>query len=318
MSTPWTKERLQNYIDEGIEENLRLDYKGADALAKTDGKKKEILKDISAMANSAGGTIIYGIREFDEKERRHLPERFDPVDQSVISREWLEQVINRIQPRIQNVVITPVMIGPKSNDAAFVVEIPQGLTAHQNPNDKRYYKRYNFESIPMDDYEIRDVMSRSNHAQIDLKLSIASESIEELDTSSPIKRKETKRSRQLRVYAYNSGVVYAQYIVGYLYIQYTLLASHEKGFIGQREQKVRLRIENVREYPRGRVREIPILPGTYEHLRTVELNTDFPDELIESFPEIRWEVYADNARPRKGTVSLKDLLQSEKSHTRMA
>ena len=40
-----------------------------------------------------------------------------------------------------------------------VVEIPKSLTAHQ-ARDLRYYRRYNFESVAMVDYEIRDVMNR--------------------------------------------------------------------------------------------------------------------------------------------------------------
>jgi predicted HTH transcriptional regulator len=39
-----------------IEENSNLDYKATDSLNKTlDSKKKEIAKDVSAMANSDGG-----------------------------------------------------------------------------------------------------------------------------------------------------------------------------------------------------------------------------------------------------------------------
>ena len=55
---------LDKLIADQVEDNLHLDYKAADALAKTDGKKKEVSKDISALANSDGGIIIYGIKEF--------------------------------------------------------------------------------------------------------------------------------------------------------------------------------------------------------------------------------------------------------------
>ena len=34
----WTKQRLERMIVDGVEENLSLDYKRADSLAKTDGK----------------------------------------------------------------------------------------------------------------------------------------------------------------------------------------------------------------------------------------------------------------------------------------
>jgi predicted HTH transcriptional regulator len=62
----WDEAKLQSYIGNSIEESLTLDYKAADALASSDGKKKEITKDVSAMANSAGGLIIYGISEFTD------------------------------------------------------------------------------------------------------------------------------------------------------------------------------------------------------------------------------------------------------------
>jgi hypothetical protein len=51
----WNEQRLQKYVDDEIEESLTLDYKAAGSLDRTDGKKKEITKDISAMANSGRG-----------------------------------------------------------------------------------------------------------------------------------------------------------------------------------------------------------------------------------------------------------------------
>ena len=67
----WDEKKLQSLINDEVEENLLLEYKGAGAIGRTDGKKKEISKDISAMANSAGGIVIYGITEFDSAEKRH-------------------------------------------------------------------------------------------------------------------------------------------------------------------------------------------------------------------------------------------------------
>ena len=74
MLIPKTKRDLDRLIADGVEENISLDYKAADSLQNTDGKKKEIAKDISAMANSAGGVIIYGIKEHDAVDMRHLPQ----------------------------------------------------------------------------------------------------------------------------------------------------------------------------------------------------------------------------------------------------
>ena len=131
-------------------------------------KKNEIAKDVSAFANSDGGTIIYGIREY-QFETRHLPEKIDPIDRISFSKETLEQIINsRISPRIHEIVITPVSIGSSENNhVVYIVEIPKTNTAHQS-SDKKYYRRYNFQSIIMDDWEIKDIINRQSRAIVDI------------------------------------------------------------------------------------------------------------------------------------------------------
>ncbi len=159
MNNIWDQARLESYITDEIEENLALDYKASGALAKTDDKRKEVTKDVSAFANSAGGIIIYGIKEYNDHARKHLAEKTDAIDRTQISKEWLEQVISNIRPRIPDVVIHPVPLNGVPTQVAYVVEIPRSITAHQ-ATDHRYYRRYNFESVPMEDYEIQDVRNR--------------------------------------------------------------------------------------------------------------------------------------------------------------
>lgn len=167
----WTKQRLEQMITDGVEESLSLDYKRADALAKTDGKKTDITKDVSAFANSSGGVLIYGIAECGDDARKHLPERLDPILRTEISKEWLDQVIQSIQPRIEGVVIHPVTISELDNRVCYVVEVPQSHTAHM-ARDHRYHKRHNFTTQAMEDYEIRDVMNRRTHPKINSSIYI--------------------------------------------------------------------------------------------------------------------------------------------------
>lgn len=142
-----------------------MEYKAAASLKKEDRERAEIAKDVSAFANGSGGTLIYGIAEFPDTARRHLPERLDPISRSQFSREWLEHVTGKIQPRIPELRIISVPLTHSTDSVAYVVQIPQGSTAHQAA-DCRYYRRYNFESIPMLDHEVRDVMNRKGQPHL--------------------------------------------------------------------------------------------------------------------------------------------------------
>ena len=135
----WTKYRLDQMITDGVEENLSLDYKRADSLAKADGKKAGVTKDVSSFANSSGGVLIYGVAEFGDDARRHLPERLNAILCTEISKEWLDQVIQTIQPRIEGVVIHPVTISESANTVCYIVEVPQSHTAHM-ARDHRHYR----------------------------------------------------------------------------------------------------------------------------------------------------------------------------------
>src|SRR5262249_6977461 len=165
-----TKSDLDRLIEEDIQESLTLDYKDAQALEKTDRKRNELCKDVSAFANSAGGQIIYGIQE-----NGHHPVRVqdaDAIDPADISREWVEQVIDsNVQPRIQNLRIQPIDVAP--GRVAYVITIPPATTnaPHQAP-DNRYYYRQNFQSVPMEDYQVRDTMRRATTPELYVCLSL--------------------------------------------------------------------------------------------------------------------------------------------------
>jgi schlafen family protein len=171
MKSPeeWIEKELLELISLQQEETLQLEFKRAESLDKADKKKTEISKDVSAFANSVGGTIIYGLAESTQSP--HFAQALSPVDPISFPKEWLEQIINSlIQPRIPGIAINSVGLGTTHpGKCAHVVSIPQGTTAHQ-ASDFRYYRRYNFESVPMLDYEIRQTMDRASRPVYSIKL----------------------------------------------------------------------------------------------------------------------------------------------------
>ncbi len=155
INLPTKIAHIDKLIANKIQEDLHLDYKQSSALHPTDKNKKEIAKDVSAFANSDGGFIIYGI-----VEDCNLPISKDGgVNHIEFSRERLEQIISsNITPRIDGLQVKPIPIS--TTHSLYVVKIPKSYRAPHQAKDGRYYKRYNFESVAMQDYEINDIRNR--------------------------------------------------------------------------------------------------------------------------------------------------------------
>lgn len=147
---------LQSLINNEIEESIHIEFKRAESLSKKDSVKKEISKDISAFANSDGGIIIYGI-----EEKNHKATNFSFVDGNVFTKEWLEQIISStIYRTIQGLKIFPIRYNSDLQKTIYVVQIPSSLDAPHLSKEKRFYKRHNFESVMMEEYEIRELYGR--------------------------------------------------------------------------------------------------------------------------------------------------------------
>lgn len=153
LNLPTTVAEIDQLIRDGVQEDLHLDYKESPAIDRS--KRNEIAKDTSAFANSDGGILIYGI-----VESNNLPVSKDGgVDHGVYSREWLEQVISsNVTPKIDNIQIVPIPLS--TSNSIYCVEVPKSYRAPHQAPDKKYYKRFNFQSVPMEDYEINDVRGR--------------------------------------------------------------------------------------------------------------------------------------------------------------
>ncbi|SIT91579.1 AlbA family DNA-binding domain-containing protein [Pontibacter indicus] len=157
-----TEDDLQSLITLGVEESINLDFKAAGSIDITDKKKAEIAKDVSAFANSAGGMIIYGINEVN-----HKASSFSPIDGNTYTKEWLEQIIQtRIQRKIENLKIIPVRIDNDIHKSIYVIKIPESSSAPHMTSDKKFYKRYNFESVQMEEYEIRNLYNRKDKTEL--------------------------------------------------------------------------------------------------------------------------------------------------------
>src|SRR2546426_1154921 len=82
----WNEEDLNALVTNHIGEDVGLEYKACASLEKTEDRKDEVSRDVSSFANSAGGTIVYGMLE---DGGTHLPSGIDGgYDPSEISKDW--------------------------------------------------------------------------------------------------------------------------------------------------------------------------------------------------------------------------------------
>lgn len=161
----YTQADIQSLIDNNVEESVHLDFKAAPALDKNERKKEEISKDVSSFANSDGGIIVYGISE----NKEHCADAFSFVDGNEFTKEWLEQVINsKINQRIEGIEIIPVRFDNSIVKTVFVVKIPRSPNAPHMCSDHRYYRRFNFSSVPMEEYEVRDLFNRRSPSSMSI------------------------------------------------------------------------------------------------------------------------------------------------------
>jgi hypothetical protein len=157
VNVPRTVDDLKALVTNQVTEDLHLDYKRSAAFEKPpDEVKTDLAKDVSAFANSDGGVIVFGVIE-----ENNLPKELDGgVDHGKWTRERIESVINaKISPRIDGIEIHQVRMS--ADRSAYVIATPKSSRGpHQELINHRYYKRFNFSSVPMEDYEIQDVRNR--------------------------------------------------------------------------------------------------------------------------------------------------------------
>jgi hypothetical protein len=308
-SWQWIEDDLLKMKRDQTQESLYLEFKRTSSLGVEESKRNEISKDISAFANSEGGDVVYGVSEVGKP-----PSRFgdidDGIDASVITPEWLEQVINsRIQPRISGVRITPIALkSTRSGKFVYVVNIPVSYDAPHQASDKRYYKRFNFHSVPMEDYEVRDVRNRKVEPIVIAEISGRNRSPAELWDARGVV--DVRLSILLR----NVGRRIAQHVYLECNLPTRYLSTQVVRITGKSEEIVvnGEHYRQLRYHHRDESGSLPLFPGTdhevldgnrlFAHIR---LDKAEADHSFTTF--ISWTVYSDGAEPTNGQISIAEL-----------
>jgi len=290
-------EDIENLISSQIRESEVLEYKNASKKF-TDKDKKEIAKDVSAMANSNGGVIIYGIDTNKEDKTKpskisgiHLDniESFDRIVNSQIKRE-----IKNIQKKIIN----------ENSINVMVVFIPQSEDSpHQSLINKRYYRRSLTESVPMEHDIVELHFGRRLGPILELNIIDVDKKIEKLS----FKEDGFSEPLKLRLSIYNSGRKVGKYVEAiFLFPETTKIKITGSDHLQNIDELYAERQKQARQFSESIGVFHPFMNKKIADV-TIELLKDWLDKESLEEPLIGWKIFADEMTPRGNSILLRNI-----------
>ncbi len=147
-----TADDLQALIDNGVAESQTLEYK-LKLPGNSDGEKKEFLADVSSLANTLGGVVVYGVAEEDG-----VPKSVEGVSIADLDAEKLrlENILrDGLAPRLFSVELRGLDCNEKT---VLVLGVNRSLLAPHIvwfQRDGKFHRRNSVGKYQMDVHEIR-------------------------------------------------------------------------------------------------------------------------------------------------------------------
>jgi hypothetical protein len=187
---------IEGLTSSGEHESVCLDYK--QLISGSERDKAELAKDISALANSQGGYLIIGIEERDGSPV-HPPCGTEPMLGRQKVEDWIAQTANsNIAQRVQMDIRTiPIPNSPNCIVIVYVpisIRMPHMVTYRQ---DNRYYrrifKRHQFESLPAEEYEVREMFEKGSQMVNKVLAFLSSQGYADISSNTFAQNSYTKR-----------------------------------------------------------------------------------------------------------------------------
>ena len=158
---------LTTFLEQQVGEGLTLDYKRQ--LSDSSRSRGELCRDVSALANSQGGIIVYGVDEHGSDRPPVLPPHGTArrvANQAV--EEWAAQVLrDGVQPRMDVESLAFEMPDDPERCLLVIRTAASPLAPHMvtlkgdNRYYGRFYRRSNYENRIAEEYEVREMLERA-------------------------------------------------------------------------------------------------------------------------------------------------------------
>lgn len=315
---------LNAFIENNQEETNYIDFitKQRPNSGKFDvDDKKNYSKALSGFGNAKGGIVIWGIYSKSGKEE------FDPdvakSKKPIIHLKKFITDLNHncgqlVDPVFHSIENKPIYMNDEINrDAGFVITyIPNEMNVPYRAIcadlKHEYFIRSGSSIYPLDRQGILDLIFRKVHPE--LTLEIWAEGGNRM--WSPPNRAEA--NIELLIKIVNIGNILAKHYKLHFAIPLGII-DDAYGFydINQKKQVKMEGIDYLECIYRNDKRQVPILPKDDHIITNKSEYAVYLKFKVDQFPEISerriyWEIYADNAPPNKGDITIKSLLMGVK------
>ena len=156
---------IKRLLENQVPESKVLDYKRDLKIGK-DKERKEFLFDVSAMHNTEGGCLVFGIEEIKDDNNQNTGKPLKIVDLKIDNEDKLTLFIEDIikgntEPNITQLIINLLKV---DNQDVLVIGIPKSLNLPTmvtfNGTDK-FYKRRNSGKYSVDVYELNQMFMQN-------------------------------------------------------------------------------------------------------------------------------------------------------------
>src|SRR5690554_2662056 len=156
---------IKRLVENQIQESSNLDYKKELSISK-DKDKKEFLFDVTAMYNTDGGCLVFGIEEEKDKDNQNTGKPKEITGIEIQNSDKLIQQIEDIvknctEPSINQLIINELEV---EGQTVLILGIPKGLglpsmVTYNQIN--KFYKRRNSGKYAVDVYELNNMFMQN-------------------------------------------------------------------------------------------------------------------------------------------------------------
>lgn len=162
------EQELIRLVKDGVGESTLLEYKVA-FTATTDDQKREFLSDVTALANTDGGDLVYGIEETDGVATSLIGIKNLTPDE--VTGRMENMLRDSVQPRISGILIRCLQL--KNTSHVILLRVPRSFAAphmvrHQGVT--RFCGRNSNGKYDLDVHQLRTAFSGSESISEKLKL----------------------------------------------------------------------------------------------------------------------------------------------------